>query len=60
MELVIVGCLVLGCSMVAWAVEIIPIARKFWRKRYAVRRTGPHVVTKIQVRRESENTNDVL
>ena len=59
MELVIVGVLVLGCSMVAWALEIIPIAREFYRKRRAAKRTGPRVKTSITVRDERKQ-DDVL
>ena len=55
MELVIVGVLVLGCSMVAWAIEIVPILRAYLRKRRVSRRTGPRVKTVINVRDEKEN-----
>lgn len=60
MPLVFIGLLVLGLSSAAWAAEVVPQLRQYWRKRQTVERTGPRVKTLIYVRHEKETTDDLL
>lgn len=55
MSLVLVGVVVTGICMAVSASQIMPQLRQYFRKSPFGKRTGPKVVTKIQVQKENQN-----